>query len=82
MATLPPGHHPMTCIIREAVWLTAAATITCHLEEATILRDLRIGNLLDTTEGTIPGQSRQKDPRAHLQTLTVSNTSDFVSLPH
>ena len=82
MATLPPGHHLMTCIIREAVWLMeAAATITCHLEEATILRDLRIGNLLDTTEGTIPGQSRQKDPRPHLQTLTVSNTSDFVSLP-
>ena len=81
MATLPLGHHLMTCIIREAVWLMAAATITCHLEEATILRDLRIGDLLDTTEGTIPGQSRQKDPRAHLQTLTVSNTSDFVSLP-
>ena len=46
-----------------------------------MLRDLRIGNLLDTTEGTIPGQSRQKDPGTHLQTLTVSNTSDFVSLP-
>ena len=72
----------MTCIIREAVWLMAAATITCHLEEATILRDLRIGNLLDTTEDTIPGQSHQKDPRTHLQTLTVSNTFDFVSLPH
>ena len=60
--------------------MEAATAITCHLEEATILRDLRIGNLLDMTEDTIPGQSRQKDPHTHLQTLIVSNASDFVSL--
>jgi hypothetical protein len=78
MATLPPGRHPMTAIfIREAL----LGTITCHLEEATMLRDLKIGKLLDTTEGTIPGQSRQKDPCTLLQILTVSNAFDFVSLP-
>ena len=73
----------MICFIRGAVWLLeAAATITCHLEYAIMLRDLRIGKLLHTTEGTIPSQSRQKDPGAHLQTLTVRITSDFLSLPH
>ena len=74
MATLLLGHPMTTCFIREAVWLMeVAATDTCHLEEATMLRDLRIGKLLDTTEGTILGQSRRKDPDAHLQTLTISN---------
>ena len=57
-------------------------TITCHLEYVIMLCNLRIGKLLDTTEGMIPGQRCQKDPGAHLQTLTVSNTSDFPSLPH
>jgi hypothetical protein len=65
-----------TCFIWEAVWLMEVeATDICHLEEATMLRDLRIGKLPDTTvtEGTILGQSRRKDPDAHLQTLTISN---------
>jgi len=70
MATLPPGHHPVTASFIQEAYLGATATITCHMEEATMLRDLKIGKLLDTTEGTIPDQSHQKDPGIHMRILT------------
>jgi len=47
--------------------LAAAATFTRNPEEATLMRNLRLGTMVDTTGGTKLGQ---KVPGAILQVLT------------
>jgi hypothetical protein len=81
MATLHPPEHllmPTGFIPKAVQMLDAAAAFTRTPEEATLMRNLRLGMMADTKGCT---KMCQKVPGALLQALTVSNAFGFVSLP-